>query len=131
MTAIFSGLSPLNHSLDYHMQRQNLISGNIANVDTPGYAPKELTRTTESEEASFSLTLKTTDAAHITPFGAENSALYRVDEEKNEIPGNDLNFVSLDHEMARLSANSLRFKVVGRLVTHHLGILRYAAQNGR
>jgi flagellar basal-body rod protein FlgB len=131
MTTIFGGLSPLNQSLDYHLQRQNIISANIANVDTPGYAPRELLRTTESEEASFSLTLKTTDTNHIAPYGTDSSGQYRVDEERAEIPGNDLNYVSLDHEMARLSANSLRFNVLGRLVTHHLAILRYAAQNGR
>ena len=131
MITIFSGLSPLNHSLDYHLQRQNLISGNIANVDTPGYAPRELLRTTETEESAFSLTLKTTDGAHLAPNGTEDGGQYRVEEERIEVPGNDLNFVSLDHEMARLSANSLRYQVVGKLVTHHLGILRYAAQNGR
>jgi flagellar basal-body rod protein FlgB len=131
MTTIFGGLSPLSHSLDYHLQRQNLIAGNIANVDTPGYAPRELLRTDKAERTEFSLTLKRTDAEHIASVGAEGGGDYRVDEERTEIPGNDLNYVSLDHEMARLSANSLRFKVLGRLVTHHLGILRYAAQNGR
>ena len=128
MTTIFHVLTPLDRSMDFHLQRQNLISANIANVDTPGYAPRELRRTTESDGANFSLTLKTTDSAHLYPDGGDGSENYRVDEERVEIPGNDLNFVSMDHEMARLGANSLRFKVLGKLVSHHLGILRYAAQ---
>lgn len=128
MTTIFHALTPLDHSMNFHIQRQNLISANIANVDTPGYAPRELHRTTGSEGASFSLTLKTTDSAHLYPNSGDSDADYRVEEEHVEVPGNDLNYVSMDHEMARLGANSLRFKVLGKLVSHHLGILKYAAQ---
>ncbi len=57
--------------------------------------------------------------------------LFGSSAKKIAVPGNDLNFVSMDHEMAKLGANSLRFKVLGKLVSHHLGILKYAAQNGR
>jgi flagellar basal-body rod protein FlgB len=131
MTTIFSAIAPLDRSLDFHLQRQNLIAANIANVDTPGFAPRELRRTTDSEKSDFALTLKTTDAKHLYANGQDAGESYRVEEERIEVPGNDLNYVSLDHEMARLGANSLRFKVLGKLVSHHLGILRYAAQNGR
>jgi flagellar basal-body rod protein FlgB len=128
MTTIFNAIAPLNRSMDFHLQRQNLIAANIANVDTPGYAPREIRRTTDSEGASFSLTLKTTDDAHLYPDGGDGTSNYRVDEERIQVPGNDLNYVSMDQEMAKLGANSLRFKVLGKLVTHHLGVLRYAAQ---
>ena len=52
-------------------------------------------------------------------------------EEKTEVPGNDLNYVSLDHEMGRLGANTIRYQAVEKIITRHLAILRYAAQDGR
>ena len=131
MTTIFEGIGDLNQSLNFHLARQNLISANIANVDTPGYAPRELKRSDKSAMSEFALMMKTTDSAHLTPLGDPDSAGFEVKEERVEIPGNDLNYVSMDHEMARLGANTLRYKVLGKLVTHHLGILRYAATNGR
>ena len=131
MTTLFDGVTPLKQSLDFHLARQNLISGNIANVDTPGFAPRELKRPENGEMSSFALTMKTTDPAHLSALGDPDTAGFEIKEERVEIPGNDLNYVSMDHEMARLGANTLRFKVLGKLVTHHLGILQYAALNGR
>ena len=131
MTTIFSGLGELQRGMTFHLERQNLIAGNIANIDTPGYAPKELHRPEELGKSEFAMLLRTTDTRHMTPVGNVDEAGFEIDEEKVEIPGNDLNYVSMDHEMARLNANTLRYQVLGKLVTQHLGILRYAAQNGR
>ncbi|MDJ0765621.1 MAG: flagellar basal body rod protein FlgB [Myxococcota bacterium] len=129
MTGIFEGVDVVARALDFHMLRQNLITGNIANVDTPGYAPKELQRAEQSDGSSFSLSLTATDGEHLTPSGVDRSGAYEVAEERNVVPGNDLNYVSMDWEMARLSANALRYEVVGKLVTKHLGVLHYAVQD--
>jgi flagellar basal-body rod protein FlgB len=131
MTTIFNSINEMQRGLNFHLERQNLIAGNIANLDTPGYAPKELHRAEELGKSEFAMLLRTTDTRHMTPVGGAEDDGFTVDEEKVEIPGNDLNYVSMDHEMARLNANTLRYKVLGKLVTHQLGILRYAAQNGR
>ena len=56
---------------------------------------------------------------------------FEVIEEKNAVPGNDLNYVNLDYEMSRLNANSIRFDTIGQLVSKHLGMLRYAVTDGR
>jgi flagellar basal-body rod protein FlgB len=131
MTTMFSGISEMQRGLNFHLERQNLISGNIANVDTPGYAPKEVTRTEDFQDSDFAMILKKTDTRHMTPFGGNDDEGFQVKEEKIEIPGNDLNYVSMDHEMARLNANTLRYKVIGKLISEKLAGLRYAAQNGR
>ena len=131
MNGIFGGVGTLQQGLNFHLERQNLIAGNIANLDTPGYAPKELERADNIKDSEFAMILRTTDSHHMTPFGGADDPGFKVNEERIEIPGNDLNYVSMDHEMARLNANTLRYKVLGKLVTEQLGILRYAAQNGR
>ncbi len=131
MTVIFGGVNEIARALDFHMARQNLLAANIANVDTPGYAPKELSRADRPGQTSFSLSLAVTDADHIAVNNSGGQAGFEVSEEREIVPGNDLNYVSLDREMARLAANSIRFQVVGNMVSKHLGMLRYAAQDAR
>lgn len=128
MTSIFGGIDFASRSLDFHLQRQNMIAANVANVDTPGYVPVELTRPTKPNEMG-KLGMHVTSAQHIPLGDPADETGFETVEERVEIPGNDLNYVSLDREMARLNANSLRFEAVSKLVSKHMGILTYAATN--
>ncbi len=131
MTAIFEGIDGFARAMNFHVARQNMIAANVANVDTPGYAPRELVRPDRANENAFSLNVAATNNRHITAPGSGADEQFEVISERNAIPGNDLNFVSLEHEMSRLSANSVRFQAVTRIITKHLGILHYAARDGR
>ena len=83
--------------LSYLSQRQQIISSNIANADTPGY----LTRVVEMP-ADFSAELL--DAANAV----------------TEVPGlvtrNDGNNVSIDREARLLSDTSMKFNVATQLI---------------
>ncbi len=131
MTVIFGGVNELARALDFHMARQNMIAANVANVDTPGYVPKDLARAERPGQASFSLSLAATDTEHIVLNNGGAQAGFEVFEQREIVPGNDLNYVSMDREMARLAANSIRFQVVGSAVAKHMGMLRYAAQDAK
>jgi len=133
MTAIFETVGTMARALDFHMIRQNLISANIANVDTPGYAPRELLRPLESDFARHMPRppLALTDARHIAGIGGAGEQDLDVEEEHVAVPGNDLNFVSIDHEMARLSANTIKYEAITRAVGAQLGMLRYGASDAR
>ncbi|MCU0661929.1 MAG: flagellar basal body rod protein FlgB [Myxococcota bacterium] len=129
MTSIFQVIGPMERSLDFHLVRQNMISANVANVDTPGYAPRELVRDEGTEDFAAHLAMAQTEAAHIPASGSNETAGLDVVEEHTVIPGNDNNFVSLDHEMARLAANTIRYEAVSKLVSTQMGMLAYAASN--
>jgi flagellar basal-body rod protein FlgB len=131
MTAIFNVISPMERSLDFHLVRQNMISANVANVDTPGYAPRELVRDEDLGDFAAHLSMAQTTAEHIPASGSSDTEGMDVVEEHNVIPGNDLNYVSLDHEMARLSANTIRYEAVTKLVSTQMGMLAYAASNAQ
>ena len=126
----FTEVNNMATALDFHLERQNLIAGNIANVDTPGFAPAEITRPDTFENSQFALEMKATDPAHYRHADIGPLEEYKFSEEKNIIPGNDLNYVSLDREMAKLKANTVRYEAVGKLVSKQLGILSYAANDG-
>ncbi len=131
MSHLFENVEPLSWALDYHVARHNLIASNIANVDTPGYRPREITFENELERVGGSLSLEETREGHLArPDGAGPGAL-RVYQETWATPGADGNFVRLEHEMSRLQANGVRYQASTQMVAHHLGMLRYALTGRR
>lgn len=129
MSSIFQLIGPMERALDFHLVRQNMISANVANVDTPGYAPRELVRDEELGGFAVHLAMAQTKGDHIPASGSSETEGMEVVEEHNVTPGNDLNYVSLDHEMARLSANTIRYEAVSKLVSTQMGMLAYASSN--
>ncbi len=130
MTALFQGVSRLSRALDYHLERQNVLASNVANVDTPGFRPLELIREQAPASDSNALPLRTTDAGHIGVRGELAPFRLEVAEERVVNPGNDGNAVSLEREMSKVAANQLRYEGAIRIVRSQLGLLRYAANDG-
>jgi flagellar basal-body rod protein FlgB len=127
---IFRGVDAGRRALDYHLERANVLSGNVANIDTPGYRPRELVQPAE-RRAATRLPLAVTSPEHVTsPRAVGASGAAEVIEEGVANPGNDENAVSLEHELAKMSANQLRYDGAARLVQMQLGQLRYAANDG-
>lgn len=130
--SIFDALGPGSRALDYHLRRHNVLSSNLANADTPGFRPLELVR--QAPGAPNALSLDRRHEAHRTAGemtagemteGEPDVAVERVIQ-----PGGDGNAVSLEREMAKVAANDLRYQGVAKSIRHHLGMLRYAANDG-
>ena len=128
MGPLFRLVEVSRHAMDYHMRRHNVLASNVANVDTPGFRPRDLVRV-GGEEPAGSLPLRMTREGHMSPPG-RGPAVRQVREERVVRPGGDGNAVSLEREMAKIGANRLRYEAVGRIVRQQLGLLRYAAQEG-
>lgn len=131
MSAIFRGVAVTHRALSYHLQRHNVLASNVANVDTPGFRPQELTREVEQTDPN-ALRLRTTDDSHIGARQDGELAPFRLEaaEERTINPGNDGNAVSLEREMSKVGANQLRYEGAVRIVRAQLGLLRYAANDG-
>ena len=122
-------VAPFHRSLDYHSNRHNVLASNIANVNTPGFRPKELLRV-EAEELKTTLPLVRTEHEHFMANGFGEVHTMTVVPDESNIGGLDGNNVSLEREMSKLEANDLRYQGAAKLVTRHLGMLRYAANDG-
>lgn len=132
MSDIFSRIAPLQNALDYHMDRHNVLSSNIAHVDTPGYKPADLARV-ESEEFSkvLGVALERTNSAHFAAGAGGAEANGMVFQDLTAGAGNDGNYVSLDREAAKLASNHIRFDVVSSVVSAELRALSYAVRDGK
>ena len=128
MADMFRGVDRLQRALDYHVSRHNVLSSNIANVETPGFRPLELLREKERADRP-QLRLDTTQEAHVgTP--DEPTTDYETREDRTVAVGANGNAVSLEQEMAKLAANDIRYEGAVKLVSQQLGMLRYASNDG-
>jgi flagellar basal-body rod protein FlgB len=129
---LFKAIGSLHSALDYHFERHNLLASNIAHVDTPGYVPRDLERVEGAPfQNALDVALARTNSGHI-PGGAPTTvSAGRVFEDPAAGAGNDLNYVSLDREAAKLAANQIRYDVSSTLASAELAQLAYAATDGR
>jgi len=127
MIDLFSDLNMLQHSLDYHLKRHGLLTSNIANSETPGYIPQDLSFRATLARASD---LRGSDARHL---GVSDESRFgsAVFPDPSGPPGNDGNAVSLERETAKLSANSIRYRSAAEILSRRMALLRYAATDGQ
>jgi flagellar basal-body rod protein FlgB len=125
---ILDGVERLRGSLDYTLARQNLLASNLAQMNTPGYKPKDLVR------ADFDKALRAemvaTDPRHLH---GENgaSAVGRVVEDPSVGAGGDGNSVSLDREAVKVATNNVRYDALASLVAGELQGLEWAVNDGK
>jgi len=120
---MFEGLTGLEQSLDYHLDRHGVLASNLTNADTPGYRSKDLTFRNSMTQAS---SLLKTNERHNEGM---STGRYKVTQEAEPV-NPDENGVRLEKEMARLAGNTLRYNQAIELMRKKFGMLRYAASNG-
>jgi len=108
--------SLLFNQLSFRGDRQNIISSNIANVNTPGYKTKDLVFEHELDTLNKErdLQLKITNPKHISP---SYNDIDRINEPNLiEVKGlkeqNDGNNVSMDTQMSEMSKNKILFDAI-------------------
>ncbi|MCA9625904.1 MAG: flagellar basal body rod protein FlgB [Myxococcales bacterium] len=130
---IITGITaPLERALDYHLARHNLLSANLAHVDTPGYRAKELYRDPPAPDFKqvMAVTMEATNAKHITSSGVR-PVDWKVEVDPNAPVRADGNGVDLDREAVKIAANNLRYDAIATLVQGELNMVDYAAKDGR
>jgi flagellar basal-body rod protein FlgB len=116
--------------LDVSVQRQSLLSSNLANVDTPGYRTVDVDFQNELKSAtSRSASVILTSSNHMAAGDSPNRpAPVEVEDLTFR---NDLNNVNVDREMGQLSINALKFSMVAQLLAGKFRTLKAAILEGR
>ena len=121
----------LSNSLDISAKRHNLISSNIANMDTIGYKPKDL---------DFNKTLKRamtaparpdmarTHKKHFSGISTNSSLMNGSNSEDVDIY--HLDSVNIDIEMTHLVENNIKYRTTTEMLLRKLDKLRYAIREG-
>jgi len=100
----------LFNNLSFTAQKQNVISSNIANINTPNYKTKELVFENELKmaQSKSDLQLKTTHFNHISiqqDISTSSNSKTKLIEVQNLAEQNDGNNVSLDKQMSEQAKN--------------------------
>ncbi|MEA3465488.1 MAG: flagellar basal body rod protein FlgB [Thermodesulfobacteriota bacterium] len=121
----------LKKTLDLRMQNQQVIAGNVANAQTPGYEAKRLEfegalrRAVEGQGYEVSVT----HPRHISTHGG---SIARVQGSISTIPATrgvgDGNSVDVDKEMVLLAQNQLMYEASAQLLNKKMGIIKYVVQ---
>lgn len=126
---IFQELSTVERALDVRGQRHTVLAGNLANADTPGFAPLDV-----DFEAAMAAGELSAGANAGDPSAAERAAgmaaAPSTAEDLAGRPGLDGNSVDLDKTMIALAENGMQYGAAARAASKKLGILRYVASDG-
>ncbi len=123
-------IQALAASLKYREMRNNLITSNVANAETPGYKAKKI----DFEEAlarAINLdklqNLNTQDERHFNVGGGGFSNLQpEVYEDANGVVSEDGNTVDVASEMALMAENKILYDAAVQLLNKKLGMMKYA-----
>ena len=118
----------LKMALNVSATRGNLISSNIANVNTPNYKAQRVEFEADLKKAmdGSRLTLRTTNANHLG--GANNIQPRIVENSQNSVKENG-NSVDLDIEMVDQATNGLYYQALTAQVNGRLKMMNYVTSN--
>jgi flagellar basal-body rod protein FlgB len=118
-------LSMLRTRMEWHQERQRVLAENIANADTPGYRPLDLTPPNfEQALATPSVALARTNPGHITDGGEESRFVAGAELQDEVRPGG--NAVNHEDEMMKVGSNQMDFDAVADLYSRSLALIKLA-----
>jgi flagellar basal-body rod protein FlgB len=126
-------LSALRTKMQWHQERQRVLSENVSNSDTPNFKPRDLVepkfdKTGASAGSMGALAMMRTTTAHIAPSnGGQSVGQDRKSGFQTRPAGNA---VSLEDEMLKVSANQMDYAAVTSLYSKSLHLLKTAIGKG-
>jgi flagellar basal-body rod protein FlgB len=127
-------MAVLKKSLDLRAQKQQVIAGNIANAETPGYAARKMTFEDDLRNAinSPETKVRSSNPKHF-PIGASgiSGVQGKIEKQRSESLLGDGNSVSVDDEMFDLAENQLLYEAGSQILKKKLTMLKYAVSDGR
>jgi flagellar basal-body rod protein FlgB len=118
--------SMLRSRMQWHQERQKVLSENVANADTPKFRPRDLKPLDFGSQVQQAgqVRIASTDPAHITganatgPFASAQNNKYDVRPAGNA--------VSLEEEMMKVAANQMDYQAATSLYSRSMGLFRTA-----
>ena len=126
-------LSALRTKMQWHQERQRVLSENVSNSDTPNFKPRDLIEpkfdsTGASAGSMESLAMMRTATSHIAPSGGGQSFAQDRKETFQTRPAG--NAVNLEDQMLKVSANQMDYAAVTSLYGKSLHLLKTAIGKG-
>lgn len=123
-------MAVLRKSLDLRAQKQQVIAGNIANAETPGYEARKMSFEEDLRKAIESPQVegRTSHPRHF-PIGTSGIAAVQgtITKVRDDNPLGDGNTVSVDDEMFEMAENQLLYEAGTQMLKKKLSMLKLVA----
>ena len=121
----------MSKSLEISSRRHNLITGNISNMDTVGYKPKDLDFRKSLEMAMAGKepeTMSRTNEKHFS--GSDAEGPYLTGKNSEDVDIHHLDSVNIDREMTHLVENNIKYRTTAEFLSRKISKLKYAIREG-
>jgi flagellar basal-body rod protein FlgB len=121
-------LSMLRERMTWLNQRQDLLSQNVANADTPGYVARDLKPLDFEQALSNAIsgaTMMTTNARHIA-LSPSHAGKFEDHETPDQESNPNGNAVSLEMEMIKVSDTQAQFQAAANLYAKTITLMKTA-----
>jgi flagellar basal-body rod protein FlgB len=125
-----SAMRTARTALDGLSLRQQAISRNLANVDTPGYQAETVNFEDTLKQLvnqDGSLSLETTNASHLRPASQETTG-FSINHRQGGSFRADQNNVDVDVEMTDMSETGIQYQAVSQTISQKLLLLKSLAK---
>jgi len=126
-----STLTVASKALEGLSMRRDVISQNIANVDTPGYQAQQVNFETALQSAIQSngtLPLTTTNENHATGLPSVSGDKIEIGLRKGGSTRADGNDVNIDQELEQMSETGVSYQALTTAITRKLSLLKSIAE---
>jgi len=132
MSGLFSdnSIQAAKMALDGLSKRQQLISRNIANIDTPGYRAQEISFESTIKAAlkkNGQIQLATTHPGHLKLTGPQ--AFSQTKDRSGGTARADENNVDIDVELSQMTETGIQYQAVSQEVSKKLALLKTIAMS--
>ena len=135
-TDLFSGSIPiLEKAMNLRSTRHNVLSSNVANMDTPNYKAFEVhveEALQAQSENSRKLPMKQTHANHMPlQSHSRNNLIVESRSSSNFSLRADGNTVDIDETMGKMAENTIKYKTAAQMIAKKFRGLKNAIQGGK
>ncbi len=120
-------------SLKFREMRQEVMSSNVANAQTPEYKALKLDfeeALARATDVDGQLSMAASDDRHFNVGGGGfNNLEPEVYEDPNGVVAENGNTVDVEAEMARMAENKIMYDTTVQLINKKLGLMKYAINN--
>lgn len=126
-------LKALASAVKMREMRQELISSNIANSETPGYKAKRLdfeSALARALDVDGNMGMKVEDGKHFdVGSGGFDNLQPETYNDPNGIVSEDGNTVDREAEMAKMTENKIMYDALVQLMNKKIGLMKYVVQS--
>ena len=116
----------LEQVVNFTQRRHNVLAGNIANLDTPGYRVRDLSPETFQANLKQAIEARKTGEINLSESSVYDHAMHNVSESLKSILFHDDSNVSIEHQIVEISKNQGQHNLALTILTHQFRLLQAA-----